>query len=365
MRRRFWTRQACWLAVGVLLSAGCGRRGPEVFPGEEWSWKSPEAAGFSPSRLEAVARKVGGAGCIVHGGEMVFSWGDIRKPLDAGSSIKPIYGHLVYKAVETGRIPSLDARVVDWVPEIGELNAELGYKDREITFCHLLNHLSGYGLAEKPGEAFAYNDYAVGLLAWTLFNRMYDPPADEVLNGEWLGAAIGFEDRPTAEDPDSKDGRIRISARDMARFALLYLRGGRWGEKQVLRPDLVREAMGAAVPVGFPRTSGEEAEHWREIRSFGGGKNEKNHLGCHNGFWWFNRRTPDGGLFLPDVPEGAFMGSGWGGRAIMMAIPKHDLVVVWLYVRPLERQMWTPLSERGRFKVNGLLKYLLEARTGS
>lgn len=365
MSRTSWMRRARVLAVfSVMLAAGCGRRGPEVVPGEEWSWKAPEAAGFSSSRLEAVARKLGGIGCIVHGGEMMYSWGDIGTPRDAGSSIKPIYAHLLYKAVETGRIPSLDARVAEWVPEIGELNAELGFKDREITFRHLLNHVSGYGLAEKPGEAFAYNDYGVGLLVWTLFNRIYDMPPDEVLNGEWLGAAIGFEDRPTAEDPDSKDGRIRISARDMARFALLYLRGGRWGEKQVLRPDLVRAAMGAAVPAGFPRTSGEEAEHWTGIRSIGGGKNEKNHLGCFNHFWWFNRRTPDGGLFLPDVPEGAFMGSGWGGRAIMIAIPKHDLVVVWLYVRPLERQMWTPLSERGRFKVNGLLAYLLEARTG-
>lgn len=356
-------RRVVWLGLAALMLAGCGQRAPEVFPGEEWSRKAPEKAGFSRSRLKAVERKLGGIGCIIHGGEMIYKWGDIRMPLDAGSSIKPIYAHLLYKAVETGRIPSLDSRVVDWVPEIGELNPERGFKDRGITFRHLLHGLSGYGLAENPGEAFAYNDYAIGLLVWTLLNRVYDGSPDEILNGELLGAAIGFEDRPTFENPDSKDGRICISARDMARFALLYLREGRWDGQQILRPDHVREAMGAAVPVDFPRTSGAGAERWRQVRTIGGGNNENDHLGCFNGFWWFNRRTPDGDRFLQDIAPDAFMGSGWGGRVIMLVLPRQDLIVVWQYIRPLERIMWTPLSKRGRFKVNGLLRYLLEART--
>ncbi len=354
--------RAAVLAGAVMLALGCERKS-EVVPGEHWTWKAPAAAGFSADRLTAVARRLGGHGCIVHGGEMVFSWGDIEAPRDAGSSVKPIYAHLILKAVETGKISSLDSRLVEWVPEIGGLNPDLGYKDREITFRHLLNHLSGYGLVEKPGEAFAYNDYAVGLLAWTLFRRIYAEESD-VLNGPALGSTIGFEDRPVMDNPASKPGRICISVRDQARVALLYLRGGQWGGEQVLRPDLVREAMGAAVPLGFPRTSGREAEIWDGVGSIGGGKNEKDHLGCFNCFWWFNRPTPDGQLFLPDVPKGAFFGSGWGGRAVMVAIPSLDLVVVWHYIRPLEMQMWTPLSGRGRQKVNFFMRYLLEARTG-
>jgi CubicO group peptidase (beta-lactamase class C family) len=351
------------LALGALLGGGCGRREAAVFPGAHWEWKSPAEAGFSSNRLVAVGRRLGGHGCIVHGGKMIYAWGDIQTPRDAGSSIKPILAHVVLKAVETGRLPSLEARVADWVPEIGDLNPGLGYKDREITFRQLLNHTSGYGLAEKPGAAFAYNDYAVGLLAWTLLRRVY-PDEENVLNGQLLGAVLGFEDHPVIEAPGSRPGRISISVRDQARFMLLYLRGGRWEAEPVVRRDLWREAMGAAVPLGFPRTSGVDAEMWTGIPSIGGGKNEKDHLGCFNFLWWFNRRTPAGELFLPDVPRGAFMGSGWGGRAVMAAIPKYDLVVVWQYVRPLEMQMWTPLSGRGRLKVNHWLRYLLEARTG-
>ena len=234
--------RAAVLAGAVMLALGCERKS-EVVPGEHWTWKAPAAAGFSADRLTAVARRLGGHGCIVHGGEMVFSWGDIEAPRDAGSSVKPIYAHLILKAVETGKISSLDSRLVEWVPEIGGLNPDLGYKDREITFRHLLNHLSGYGLVEKPGEAFAYNDYAVGLLAWTLFRRIYAEESD-VLNGPALGSTIGFEDRPVMDNPASKPGRICISVRDQARVALLYLRGGQWGG------EMSREGMGMASAGG-------------------------------------------------------------------------------------------------------------------
>ena len=35
--------------------------------------------------------------------------------------------------------------------------------------------------------------------------------------------------------------------RDLARFGLLYLRGGRWKDRQVLEPDLARLALGSPV----------------------------------------------------------------------------------------------------------------------
>ena len=131
-----------------------------------------------------------------------------------------------------------------------------------------------------------------------------------------------------------------------------------------MRADLHREAMGENVPIGTPRTSGVATELWGEVGSIGGGLDEKDHLGCYNGYWWFNRRTTDGKTLLPDVPKGAFFGSGWGGRALMLGIPEEDLVVAWLYVRPHERKTWTPFCKRGRYRVNEMLGYLLEARTG-
>ena len=362
-----WRRGAALLALcgaaGVGLACWRMREKP-VFPGEHWTWKSPAAAGFSEERLRAFSAKAGGAGCIVHGGEMIYEWGDPAFRGDVASSTKPIYAFLAFKAVETGRIESLDERVAKRVPELETLEGGEGEEDREMTFRHLLSQTSGYGLKEKPGEAFAYNDFATGLLAWALFHRVYGCPRgqdDEVLNGDLLGRAIGFEDAPTVVHRNSRPYRIRISARDMARFALMYLRGGTWNGKRVLARRLYREHMAFSLPVDFPRTAGEEMENLKFLRSIGGGKDQKNHLGCLGYFWWFNRTTPDGTLFLPDAPKGTFMGSGYGGRFAMVIVPEQDLIAVWLGVH--EGEEWSPLSEVGRFRVNEMLRELLAART--
>ncbi len=89
----------------------------------------------------------------------------------------------------------LDDRVLEWVPEIADLNEELGYKDREITFAHLLEQTSGYGLTERPGDAFAYNDYATGLLTLIVLNRisgLAPDQVDELLNGPGMERATGL-----------------------------------------------------------------------------------------------------------------------------------------------------------------------------
>ena len=358
----------CGLAAGIWKMGFAESR--PIYPGKHWAWKAPEEAGFSMHALQDFSRRVGGTGCVVHGGEMIYAWGDVAFRGDVASACKPIYAHLVLQAVQDGRIGSLDEPIVRWVPELAGLNADWGYKDRGITFRHLLGQISGYGFRERPGEAFAYNDYATGLLMWTLFYRVCDlPPAryDEALNGPWLGAALGFEDRPTATHPNSPRGRLRISARDLARFALLYLRGGEWNGARVVREDLFREVLGGGLPPDVPRTAGVDAEMLPpEWKSFGGGKDEKNHLGCLKNYWWFNQPTPDGTRLLPDAPPGTFLGSGYGGRFAMVAIPELDLVAVWLGVYPgIDKSAWSPFSEVGRFKVNELLRELLAARTGA
>lgn len=373
MQNRLGKSGAGWRRIAFLLGASVLAGGAgviwfvahrPVFPGEQWEWKGPERAGFSAEKLQAFSDQAGGTGCIVHGGEMIHAWGDTAFRNDVASSIKPIYAFLTFKAIEEGRIASLDERVAKWVPELAELNPELGSTECEITFRHLLSQTSGYGLEEGTGAAFAYNDYATGLLAWTLFHRVYaSPPGadDAVLNGEALGEAIGFEHAPTVRHRNSRPYRVRISARDMARFALLYLRGGEWQGRQVLRKDLFAEALSDPLPLDFPRTAGEEVAHMAEVKSIGGGKDQKNHLGCLGYFWWFNRITPDGTRLLPDAPPGTFMGAGYGGRFAMVVMPELDLIAIWLDVR--QGEDWAPLCGTGRFKVNGMIRELLQART--
>ena len=363
-------RSAVWgigLALAIVAAAGirsAWQARTAGFPGRHWEWKAPEAAGYSSAQLAEFSRKAGGYGCLVQAGKMIHAWGNVSNCHDVASSCKPVYAFLALKAIEEGRLRSLDDRVAPFMPGLDRLNPEWGFKDREITFRHLLQQTSGYGLAERPGEAFAYNDYGTGLLVWTVLHEVFKTPwkqFDEVLNGPRLGMAIGFEDRPDLNSRHSHLGRLRMSVRDQARFALLYLRGGAWRGRTVLRDDLFREALGGGLPPGFPRTSGAESRTLKKPGSIGGGKDEKNHLGCLGYFWWFNRIAPDGERLLPDAPPGTFLGSGYGGRFAMVVVPEWDLVAVWQDVHKSEN--WSPLSEVGRFRVNDMIRELRAART--
>ena len=89
-------------AAGVFWAFRAAAR--PKFPGKTWAWKAPEAAGFSGEKLAAFSETVGGDGCLVHGGEMIFAWGEIDQRRNMASSVKPIYAFLTYKAIETGRL---------------------------------------------------------------------------------------------------------------------------------------------------------------------------------------------------------------------------------------------------------------------
>lgn len=363
------------LMVGLLLVLlGAGLAGwwwsgvddGPVYPGRHWSWLAPERAGFSAPMLNTFTRRLDGSGCLVYQGRMIYAWGDWAARGDIASAAKPIYAFLAYKAVEQGRIGSLDDNVADWVPDDTALNEYLENIAGPITFRQLLNQTSGYGLEEAPGAAFAYNDYATYLCAWLLFDRVWEDPEadnDAVLNGELLGGTIGFEDQPTVQNRRSRPFRLRISSRDLARFGLLYLRGGRWKDEPLLRADLFASHMGSALPPNFPRTSGEEDELLPEAGTVGGAKDEKHHLGSLGQFWWFNRVTPDGQRLLPDAPADTFFGSGYGGRFALLLIPSQELVVVWQDIYPDED--WIPLDETGRHRLNETIRALLATRLPS
>ena len=354
----------CGLILAVGIDVARKSRPVHCFPGVDWLRKVPKEAGFDANRLAQFSRRAGGHGVIVRNGYIIHEWGRTDVAMDAASSMKPFFTHWTLMAIQAGAIGSLDDRIEKWMPEIADLNPALGHKDRDITFRHLLSQTSGYGLTEKPGEAFAYNDVGTGLLADVLFRRVLrcaPGQEDDVLRGSWLGEAIGFRHRPTLLHPDYPFGRLHVSVQDMARFALLYLRRGQWQGKQIVRPDLFEMAMSFSLPENLPRTRDEEgAEYYADIDSIGGGFNQKNHLGCLGYFWWFNRRTPDGRRLLPDAPPGLFMGIGYGGRFAMIIIPECDLVAIWFDVHPKEE--WSPFDQIGRMRVNAMVRELLEAQ---
>jgi CubicO group peptidase (beta-lactamase class C family) len=241
-----------------------------------------------------------------------------------------------------------------------DLNGPLGYKDRLITWRHLVTQTSCYGVSEQPGGAFDYNDYQTALLVDTLVYKVFGSDftrADGEVLRPLLTGPIGSQDDPTiAGNWKTRDGRLRISARDLARFGLLYLAGGRFGEDQVLDPVLAAMALSTPLATSLPRTGQAAADMLPDQRSIGGGVNMEDHMGCYSYFWWLNRKTADGRPFFPDAPPDTAAALGHGGKHALIVIPSLDMVVCW--VVGLKNERPRNISSTGRRAVNRALKLL-------
>jgi hypothetical protein len=273
---------ACSLSAGVLVVQGAARGGG-VFPGKTWATRTPDQAGLDVAKLNALRDFVGGRGCVVRGGHLVFSWGDVAKRADLASACKPWFVHFLLLSLDQGTLKSLDDPVALREPRLNPLNPGLKFKDRSITWRHLANQTSCYGVREAPGAAYDYSDYNMALFFDALLLKVYDSrlsriDADVLRSG--LTDLLGCEDDPTflAFGERDRPGRLAVSVRDACRFGLLYLRGGDWNGKRLLSARLARMAVTSPLPNAVPRTQGEKAEMIPGQCSIGGGNNQTDHL---------------------------------------------------------------------------------------
>jgi CubicO group peptidase (beta-lactamase class C family) len=95
---------------------------------------------------------------------------------------------------------------------------------------------------------------------------------------------------------------FNLSARDLARFGLLYARGGRWGTEQIVPEAWVRESTRAHVP--------------GEKHPYGG-----------FGYMWWTAKPHTLQLFGVTTEEDAFAAAGSGGHRVVV-LPKSDIVIV-------------------------------------
>jgi CubicO group peptidase (beta-lactamase class C family) len=275
-----------------------------------------------------LADLVGGRGCVVRDGYLVYTWGDPTKSGDIASAVKPVISTLLLLAVQQGKIKSVDANVSDFEPRLRALNQG---KDAKITWRHLASQTSGYGLSEMPGEAYAYNDCALALYYDTLTRQVYSQDGTRLLK-EQLGDVLRFQDKYTFEafGPNDRPGRLAISVRDLARFGLLYLRGGKWQDRIVLEPKLFQTAVSSPIPADLPRSRGKDAEMLARQRTLGGGKNQAPiGPGYYSFNWWLNRVDKNGKRLYEDASPDTFVAMGHGGERALWVVPSLDLIVAW------------------------------------
>ena len=327
------------ITLSIILGAGVAAVSasePEnTFAGDEWRVVAPADVGLDADHLREFSDYIGGRGCVVRHGRLVYSWGDPTKRADVASAAKPVYAHFLFKAVEDGRVESVDASVVRWEPRLGAINALLDFKDRAITWRHLANQTSCYQVTNQPGTAFCYNDFQMALFWDTLFLTVYGATfetVDERVLHTLLTDVMQCEDRPTfmAFGTGNRAGWLAISPRDFCRFGLLYLQQGNWNGRQVIGRKHAQQATSSPLAADLPRAGGTAAETIPGQRTIGSQRvpdNQTDHFGSYSWLWWVNGVDRDGMRNWPAAPADTFGAFGHGGIRAMFVMPGLDLVV--------------------------------------
>lgn len=322
--------------ISLVLPLEAGAESKSVIPGESWIQMDPADVDLDESRLDEVASYMGGRGCIVRHGYLVYQWGDISRRGDVASTVKPCYSYFLFQALEDARLASLDTKVVDFEPRLGQINSGLGFKDRDITFRHMANQTSCYGVQENPGEAFDYNDWQMALFADTLFLEIYgqswETMDEQILRPE-ITDVLDCQDNPTflAFGINDWAGRMAISPRDFARFGLLYLNYGNWNGTRLISEEHARMAVSSPLPNTVPRTNAVVAEMIPGQRSIGSRNipdDQFDHSGSYSWLWWTNVTDRNGNRFWPDAPLDSYAALGHqNGRRGLAVIPSLDVVL--------------------------------------
>jgi len=284
---------------------------------------------------------------IVEHGKVVAEWGDTTKPTELASIRKSLLNALIGIAVSEHRI-NLDSTLSDL--GIDDSPPALTEAEKGATVRQLLEARSGVyhaavyetpGMAKlrpprgshAPGTFWYYNNWDFNVLG-TIYEHATGAGIFEAFYRQ-IAKPIGMQDYKPADGSYVRGAAsihpayaIRMSARDLARFALLYLHKGNWAGRQIVPEEWVEESTR-----GYSKaTSGQGYGY----------------------LWWIGFL---GSAVAPTVtlPAGSFLAEGAGGQFALVA-PALDLVVVHRVDRD------TPFTEPSLRSIGRLFWLILKAR---
>ncbi|HEX6813009.1 MAG TPA: serine hydrolase [Planctomycetota bacterium] len=270
-------------------------------------------------------------GLVIRHGYIVAEFGETDRVDPTYSVAKSMLATIALLALRDRHIEDLDAPVADLVKDGGYDSPH----NRTISWRHHLHQESewegtmwgkshdfvgkeAFGAGARrprelsaPGTWYEYNDVRINRFALSLL-RVFGKAVPDVFRDEvmdpigasktwrWIPYDNAFVEIDQVKVPSVSGGTrwgggVWISAEDMARFGLLWLHKGRWGERQILPVEAVSQAL---TP----------SEH-----------------GPDYGFlWWLDTK----GKNWPGLPAHSFGARGAGSNTIFVS-PDHDLVVVW------------------------------------
>jgi CubicO group peptidase (beta-lactamase class C family) len=279
--------------------------------------------------IEGPVRDRGGpAGLIIRHGYIVAQWGDVERVDMTFSVAKSYVSTIAGLAFDRGMIRDIHDPVSPYVQDDGYTSPH----NAVITWHQMLNQTNEWegtlwgkpDVADRrrgrdrtlqaPGTFYEYNDVRVNRTAYNLL-QVWRRPLPEVLKElvmDPIGASDTWEWHGYSTSWTEMDGRrvqsvsggghwgggVWASTLDHARFGLLFLRRGLWGNTRLLSEAWITMA---TTPTDIMPTYGY--------------------------MWWLN---PEQRMYS-NAPATAFFARGAGGNIIWVD-PEHDLVVVtrWL-----------------------------------
>ncbi len=317
------TATGCAAPAVPPLGATAATPSPNTWPGAEWERIAPEQAGWDAAGLAAAQDYAKGIGTaaftVVHHGRVVAEWGETTRRLELHSVRKSLLSALIGIAVAERKI-DLGATLASL--GIDDVAPSLTAAEKAATVRQLLQSRSGVyheALYETPGEVskrpprgshepgsfWYYNNWDFNVLG-TIYERAVGSSLFEAFATR-IARPLSMQDYRVA------DGRyvrgeatsahpaypFRMTARDLARFGLLYARGGMWRGQSVVPATWVREST-----TGYSTTS----------------------IGSGYAYLWWTA-FPDRPVPVLDMPPGGFWADGAHGQFIWID-PANDLVAV-------------------------------------
>ena len=320
--RKWWMCAVVSVVATISCQRAAAAQAPR-YPGVAWDQIPLSQSGWSGQQLDAaqaLSRRLGSAAVVVvQQGAIVASWGETDTNLLLNSARKSLLSALMGIAVSNGEVQLDDtmARLgIDDVPP------SLSQAEQQATVRDLLEARSGiyhpanYETNEMvtrrpargshpPGTFWFYNNWDFNALG-AIYERA---TGTSVFGGfAWqIARPIGMQDFDPASCTYAGGSASRYpaylfhaSARDLARFGLLFLRMGRWGNKQVIPASWVQES----------------------TRPY----STTNRRTGYGYLWWTT--VPDQPSRVR-APPGTYWAEGNGGQ-IVFVVPAYDLVVVHL-----------------------------------
>lgn len=304
-------------------SRACPSPPPDTqWPGATWTrCPNPESLGWSSEKLQRARQYADfidtAAVMVIVRGQVLANWGDTTTKFMAHSMRKSLVSGLYGPFVARGKI--------DLEKTLGQVGIDdhpdpLTGGERAATIRDLLRSRSGVyhpaaletpdmaiGRPKRgshpPGSFWWYNNWDFNV-AGTAFERETGERIFESFKTH-IAAPLQMEDFQ-AGDGDYIAGTesihvgypFRMSARDLARYGLLFLRRGQWNGTQVISESWVQESTAPHSSTG---------------------------VGGYGYMWWVE--TDGNGLPGVTLPQGTYW--AWGTRGhYLLVIPSWDLVVV-------------------------------------